>query len=118
MLRLSIFQSFLKGFDHSVTEQLKAKEKMLWVQRMYFDRDYCGNIMDAIKASASMPFVTPMVNVDGIPGLDGGSCCKIPFQWAIEQGYEKIVIVKTREKGFRKTVSERRPAEKSQRQAC
>lgn len=81
-------------------------------ERMYCDRDHCGNIMDAIKASASMPFVTPMVNVDGIPGLDGGSCCKIPFQWAIEQGYEKIVIVKTREKGFRKTISDRRPAEK------
>ncbi|MBQ1756828.1 MAG: patatin-like phospholipase family protein, partial [Erysipelotrichaceae bacterium] len=32
---------------------------------VYFDRDYCGNIFEAIKASASMPFVTPMVNVDG-----------------------------------------------------
>ena len=77
---------------------------------MYFDRDYCGNIFEAIKASASMPFVTPMVNVDGIPCLDGGSSCKIPYQWAINEGYEKIVVIKTRENGFRKKVSDRKPA--------
>ena len=77
---------------------------------VYFDRDYCGNIFEAIKASASMPFVTPMVNVDGINCLDGGSTCKIPYQWAINEGYEKIVIVKTRENGFRRKVSERKPA--------
>ena len=77
---------------------------------MYFDRDYCGNIFEAIKASASMPFVTPMVNVDGTPCLDGGSSCKIPYQWAINEGYEKIVVIKTRENGFRKKVSDRKPA--------
>lgn len=81
-------------------------------EAMYFDRDYCGNIMDAIKASASMPFVTPMVNVDGIPCLDGGAACKIPYQWAIDQGYEKIVVIKTRENGFRKKESTHNPAQK------
>ncbi len=81
-------------------------------EAIYFDRDCCGNIMDAIKASASMPFVTPMVNVDGIPCLDGGAACKIPYQWAIDQGYEKIVVVKTRENGFRKKVGTHNPAQK------
>ncbi|MBQ9037561.1 MAG: patatin family protein [Erysipelotrichaceae bacterium] len=79
---------------------------------MYFDRDYCGNIFDAAKASASMPYVTPMVNVDGIPCLDGGAACKIPYQWAIDQGYEKIVLIKTRENGFRKKVSDRKVAQR------
>ncbi|MBE6126132.1 MAG: patatin family protein [Erysipelotrichaceae bacterium] len=77
---------------------------------LYFDRDYCGNIFDAIKASATMPFVSPMVNVDGIYCLDGGSSCKIPYQWALDQGYEKVVVIKTRENGFRKKVSDRKPA--------
>ncbi len=79
---------------------------------MYFDRDYCGNIFDAAKASASMPFVTPMVNVDGVPCLDGGAACKIPYQWAIDQGYEKVVVIKTRENGFRKKVSDRNLAQR------
>ncbi|MBR0385313.1 MAG: patatin family protein [Erysipelotrichaceae bacterium] len=81
-------------------------------EAMYYDRDYCGNIMDAVKASASMPFVTPMVNVDGTPCLDGGAACKIPFQWAIDQGYEKIVVIKTRENGFRKKENGHNTAQK------
>ena len=79
---------------------------------LYFDRDYCGNIFDAIKASASMPFVTPMVNVDGIPCLDGGSSCKIPYKWAIDHNFKSIIVIKTRENGFRKKVSDRNPAQK------
>ena len=81
-------------------------------QPIFFDRDYCGNIFDALKATASMPFVSPMVNVDGIPCLDGGCSCKIPYQWALDQGHEKIVLIKTRERGFRKKVSDRNPAQK------
>ncbi|MBR0136884.1 MAG: patatin family protein, partial [Erysipelotrichaceae bacterium] len=74
-------------------------------ETLYCDRDKCGNIFDAIKASGSMPFVTPMVDVDGIPCLDGGASDKIPFQWAIDQGYQKIVVIRTRENSFRKKIS-------------
>ena len=81
-------------------------------ETMYYDRDECVSIFDAIKASASMPFVTPMVNVDGTPCLDGGCSCKIPYQWAIDNGYDKIVVIKTRENGFRKEVSDKTPASK------
>ena len=28
--------------------------------------------------------------------------CKIPFDWAINEGYEKIIVIKTREDSFRK----------------
>lgn len=77
---------------------------------LYKEQSNCESMMSAIKASASMPFVSPMVDVDGIPCLDGGCSCKIPYQWALEQGYEKIVIIKTRERGFRKHESDLRPA--------
>ena len=34
--------------------------------------------------------------------LDGGVASAVPVDWAIEQGYEKIVVVLTRQKGYRK----------------
>lgn len=68
----------------------------------YFDRDSCSDIYQAIRASASMPFVSKMVDIDGTPYLDGGCACKIPFKWAIEQGHEKIVVIKTRDDAYRK----------------
>ncbi len=69
---------------------------------IYCEKGHCRDIFEAVKASASMPFVSPMVDVDGKPCLDGGCSCKIPYQWAIDSGYENIVVVKTRERGFRK----------------
>lgn len=72
----------------------------------YYDKDNCSNILDAIKASASMPYITPMVDIDGVPCLDGGCSCKIPYQWALDQEFEKIIVIKTRERGFRKNVKD------------
>lgn len=72
---------------------------------LYAEKGVCGDILTAVKASASMPYISPMVEVDGIPCLDGGCSCKIAYQWALDQGFEKIVVVRTRERSFRKTVS-------------
>ncbi len=73
---------------------------------VFFEKDNCKNIYDAAKASASMPFISPMVNVDGIPCLDGGCSCKIPYEKAMELGYDKIIVVRTRDKDYRKKVNE------------
>lgn len=69
---------------------------------VYREKSTAGDIYAAIRASASMPLVSPMVNVDGIPCLDGGISVAIPYEKALEEGYEKIVIITTREHGFRK----------------
>ena len=68
----------------------------------YYEYGKCEDIFEAMKASAAMPFISPMVDVEGTPCLDGGCSCKIGYQWALEQGYENIVVIRTREAGFRK----------------
>ena len=72
----------------------------------YFEKGKCQDIFSAIKASASMPYISPMVMIDEVPYLDGACSCKIPYQWAIDQEYSKIVVIKTRETSYRKTVKE------------
>lgn len=61
----------------------------------------------AVRASASMPFVSKPVIINGKPYLDGGCSCKIPYQFAIDKGFEKIIVIKTRWAEFRKPVSSR-----------
>lgn len=68
----------------------------------YFDKADCSDIYQAVRASASLPFVSKMVDIDGKPYLDGGCACKIPYKWALEQGFEKIIVVKTRDDSYRK----------------
>lgn len=76
----------------------------------YFEKGNCSDIMLAIRASSTMPYISPMVMIDGEPYLDGGCSCKIPYQWAIDQGYEKIIVIKTRETEFRKNDKKSRTA--------
>lgn len=71
----------------------------------YMDRDTCSDIFQAVRASASLPFVSKPVIIDGKPYLDGGCVCKIPYQWAINEGYKKIIVVKTRDSSYRKELS-------------
>ncbi len=57
-------------------------------------------LMEACRASSSLPLVSPMVLVDGIPMLDGGMADSIPVKKAVEDGCDKAVIVLTRNKGY------------------
>ncbi len=69
----------------------------------YFEKGKCPDILQAIRASASMPLFSKMVYLEGRPYLDGGCCENIPLDWALNEGYEKIIIVKTRDRSYRKT---------------
>ncbi len=62
----------------------------------YMEKGKCSDIYQAIRASASMPYVSSMVEIDGKPYLDGGCSTNIAYQWALDQKFDKIVIVKTR----------------------
>ena len=70
-------------------------------QICYLEKGKC-NMSAAIRASATVPFVSRPVVIGGVPYLDGGCSEKIPFSWAMQRGEKKIVVVKTRERAFRR----------------
>ena len=59
-------------------------------------------LMDIGRASSSIPVVSPMVEIDGVPYLDGGIADSIPLIHAMEKGYRKNVVILTRNMGYRK----------------
>ena len=61
-------------------------------------------LMKICRASSSMPLVTPMVNIDGVPYLDGGLADSVPIRRAQKLGNEKIIVILTRNQGYRKKV--------------
>ena len=65
-----------------------------------------ARVMDIVRASSSLPFVSPITYVDGFPMLDGGIVDSIPIEFAINQGYEKLVVILTRNKGYRKKIGQ------------
>lgn len=73
-------------------------------QPMYLsERHDRQRALDIVRASSSLPFVSKIVDVDGIPMLDGGIVDSIPLQHAIDMGHPTNVLVLTRNRGYRNT---------------
>ena len=99
-------------FDRPEQRYLVVATNCLTGEAETFEKGKCGDIMLAARASATLPYLAPMVMIDGTPYLDGGCACKIPYQWALDEGFEKILVLRTRETAFRKKNREDPLAEK------
>lgn len=58
--------------------------------------------VDLVRASASMPFVSRIVSYDGKLLLDGGCTDSIPVKAFQKMGYNRCVVVLTRDRKYRK----------------
>ncbi len=100
--RLDVFEheAFEKsGIDFYVTctNVETGKAEYIYMDNMH-DVDY-------LQASASMPLVSRIVEIEGRKLLDGGVADSIPVQAFRAMGYEKNVVILTRPEGYRKRPS-------------
>ena len=58
--------------------------------------------IEYVRASASLPLLSRIVEIDGKKYLDGGITDSIPLNAAIHMGYEKNIVVCTRSYGYQK----------------
>lgn len=61
-------------------------------------------LMKLCRASSSMPLLTPIVNIDNVPYLDGGLADSVPIRRAQQMENEKIVVILTKNQGYRKSI--------------
>ena len=71
-------------------------------ESVWYDQEAMGQDFIPVRASSSMPFVAPVVKHEGRALLDGALLAPIPYQKALDAGYEKLIVVLTRNKGYRK----------------
>ncbi len=67
----------------------------------FFEKGKCSEILTAVRASASLPLLSKMQDLNGEKYLDGGFTMPIPFEKCMNE-CGKTVVITTREKGFRK----------------
>lgn len=65
-------------------------------------------LLKILRASGSLPYVSKMVEIDGVPMLDGGMVDSIPLQRAIDTGHETNLVILTRNPGYRKKEKDRK----------
>lgn len=59
-----------------------------------------SNMLDWMRASASMPLLSTPVAINGLHLLDGGISDSIPLAFSQQQGYERNVVILTQPLGF------------------
>lgn len=64
--------------------------------------------LDIVRASSSLPYVSKIVHVDGVPMLDGGIVDSIPVMRSISTGHRRNVVILTRNKGWRDDSKDRK----------
>ncbi len=66
-------------------------------------------LMDGLRAGASLPFISKMVKIKGKLYLDGGMTDSIPLRKAVDDGYKKNVVILTRPRDYRKNPMKFKP---------
>ncbi|MDD3485731.1 MAG: patatin family protein [Atopobiaceae bacterium] len=56
--------------------------------------------IDKVRASASLPVVSKIVDLDGHRYLDGGTTDSVPVERAMADGATRLVVVLTRDRGY------------------
>lgn len=74
-------------------------------QSIWFGKEAIGHSFLPVRASASLPFLAPIVHIGSRDLLDGALVAPIPYEKAQEAGYKKFIIVLTRNSGYRKKKS-------------
>ena len=102
-------------YDYAAYEANEARYEMVTTNCLTGEPCYLSEkhdpkrIIDIVKASSSLPFVMPISYVDGMAMLDGGISDSIPVRHAMDLGYDNLVVVLTRNKGYRKSEKQRVP---------
>ena len=58
--------------------------------------------LEEFRASSALPFASEIIEINGKKYLDGGISDSIPLDKCLELGYDKIIIILTQPKGFKK----------------
>lgn len=98
-------ESFKKSgirFEVGVFNCITGESEYPEIKDMFEDVDW-------IAASASLPLFAKMVDIGGYQYMDGGLSDSIPVKHAQEIGYDKVIVILTRERGYRKAASKSIP---------
>ena len=68
----------------------------------YFPVPARDDHFELLQATCALPFLFPIYHLDGKPCMDGGAADGIPYERAFQKGCDRVVVVLTRERDYRR----------------
>lgn len=97
-----------EAFQHSATDYYAGLTSLATGKAVFFGKQHIVPPLTVLRASCSIPMLAPVMVYNGQEYLDGGVAAPIPIQKAQQDGCEKLVVILTRPKGYRKTAQKGR----------
>jgi len=97
-------------FDYEEYSRFKGEFKVVVTNVLTGKPEYLPLTFDdrnskLLQATCALPLLFPFIYLNDIPYLDGGLSDSIPYEKAFEDGCDKVVVVLTRQPGYKKTTS-------------
>lgn len=89
-----------EAFQASPCEFKVGVTNVLTGETEYFGKEAMNGECTVLRASASIPLFSPVVDFRGKKYLDGATSDSIPVKKALADGCDKLIVVLTRERGF------------------
>lgn len=89
------------AFTHTTQKFIVGATNCLTGNQVFFEKHTYKELTEVLTASSTLPVLSKTTFIDGIPYIDGGVSNAVPFTKAIQDGYQKIVIILTRPEGYR-----------------
>lgn len=90
------------NFEKSTSDFYIGVTDILSGESIYYNKREVKDPNIIARASSSLPFFSPVVKYEDKMLLDGAVSDPIPIEKAIRDGYDKFVVVLTRNLGYRK----------------
>lgn len=88
------------AFTHTKQKFVIGATNCLTGKQVFFEKHTYKELTEVLTASSTLPVLSKVAYIDGIPYIDGGVSNAIPFEKAFQEGYQKVVIILTRPEGY------------------
>ena len=92
-----------KAFDRFGGEVLACVTNMKTGCAEYLPLDASDRSWKKVQASCSLPLLFRPVELEGERYMDGGVAVSVPFEEALAAGCDRVIVILTRERSYRKT---------------
>ncbi len=92
-----------KAYEESGTEVLAAVTNVETGEAEYLPVSGADQNWTVLQATCALPLMFKNIVIDGKRYADGGVADSIPFQKALDDGCDKLIVVLTRERSYMKT---------------
>ncbi len=94
------YDAFAKSGKRFITSVIDCNTGEAVYKDSFKDMD---DFLHVLRVANSLPLLAKMGHIDGVPMMDGGMADAIPVDFAMNDGWDKVIVILTREREYRKS---------------